>query len=59
MDEKPRRVNLFGTIARNYFCGNSYVDVHFDDMEAVAEKNVKRTSLQKMLDEAAMRLGSI
>lgn len=59
MDEKPRRVNLFGTIARNYFCGNSYVDVHFDDMEAVAEKHVKRTSLQKMLDEAAMRLGSI
>lgn len=59
MDEKPRRVNLLGTIARNYFCGNSYVDVHFDDMEAVAEKNVKRTSLQKMLDEAAMRLGSI
>lgn len=59
MDEKPRRVNLFGTIAKNYFCGNGYVDVHFDDMEAVAEKNVKRTSLQKMLDEAAMRLGSI
>lgn len=59
MAKKPRRANLFGTIARNYFCGNSYVDVHFDDMEAVAEKNVKRTSLQKMLDEAAMRLGSI
>lgn len=59
MDEKPRRVNLFGTIARNYFCGNSYVDVHFDDMEVVAEKCRKRTSLQKMLDEAAMRLGSI
>lgn len=59
MVKKPRRVNLFGTIAKNYFCGTGYVDVHFDDMEAVAEKNVKRTSLQKMLDEAAMRLGSI
>lgn len=59
MDEKPRRVNLLGTITRNYFCGNSYVDVHFDDMETAAEKCMKQTPLQKMLDEAAMRIGSI
>lgn len=52
----PRKVDLLGAISRNYFGGNSYVDVLFDDVESVAKKNIRKTSLQSLLDEAAMKL---
>lgn len=52
----PRKVNLLGTINRNYFGGNSYIDVHFDDVEPVADKFVRKTSLQTILDETAVKL---
>ena len=50
-----RKVNLLGTISRNHFGGNSYIDIHFDDVESVASKFVRKTSLQALLDDAAMK----
>lgn len=52
----PKKVNLLGTLNRNYFGGNSYIDVHFDDVEPVADRFVRKTSLQSILDETAMKL---
>lgn len=56
LENTPRKVNLLGTINRNYFSGNSYIDVLFEDIESVANKQVRRTSLQVLLDDAAMKL---
>ena len=55
LENISRKVNLLGTISRNYFGGNSYIDVHFDDVESVANKFVRKTSLQALLDDAAMK----
>lgn len=56
LEKAPRKVNLLGTINRNYFGDNSYVDILFSDVESVANKQVRRTSLQALLDDAAMKL---
>jgi single-stranded-DNA-specific exonuclease len=50
--DKPRRVDLIGTIEQNYFGAKCTVEVHFTEVIAV-EKDVKKTPLQTMLEEKA------